>query len=228
MVITLDVVPGDPLPYTLDPVERTAIRLPRGSGGVVRWNTGATAYMTTPNGPATFVLAEPRYVQTLERANDLLAAAQQLTEAERAQLRELERTLNLAQGQGLQAQRAAIPSGVRPTIEDLGTRQFDTVKATGRRTTVIIPTDRVGNDRPIQIVDERWESPELHLTVYSRYADPRTGVIEYRLTNITRAEPAADLFQVPADYTVIEGGRGARTGGARGDGGRAGRGGRQQ
>ena len=101
-------------------------------------------------------------------------------------------------------------------VEQLGTRQIEGVKATGRRTTVIIPTDRVGNDRAMQITDERWESPELSLVVYSRYSDPRTGVIEYKLTTIRRSEPAADLFQVPSDYTVIEGGRGR---GGRGAGG---------
>ena len=132
-----------------------------------------------------------------------------MTEAERAQLRELERALNVAQSQGLQTAQASIPGGVKPMVEQLGTRQIEGVKATGRKTTVIIPTDRVGNDRPMQISDERWESPELGLVVYSRYSDPRTGVIEYKLTSIRRAEPAADLFQVPSDYTVIEsGGRG--------------------
>ena len=47
----------------------------------------------------------------------------------------------------------------------------------------------------------------------------RTGVVEYRLTNISRAEPPADLFMLPSDYTVNEPaagsrGRGAREGGA--------------
>jgi hypothetical protein len=67
-----------------------------------------------------------------------------------------------------------------------------------------IPQGRVGNDRPIQITDERWESPELGLLVSSRYSDPRTGVVEYRLTNISRTEPRADLFSVPSDYTVVQ------------------------
>jgi hypothetical protein len=205
-VITFDSVPGDPQPFSLDPVGRTARRVARGSlgnawFGAVRLNTGLTIAGGDPN------------VRTLERAVDLLAATQQLTEAERAQLRELERSLNVAQSQGLQLTAASIPGGLKPILEQLGTRQIEGVKATGRKTTVIIPTDRVGNDRPMQITDERWESPELSLVVYSRYSDPRTGVIEYKLTNIRRAEPAADLFQVPSDYTVIEGGRGGRRGG---------------
>jgi hypothetical protein len=107
----------------------------------------------------------------------------------------------------------------RATAEQLGTRQFDGVKAVGRKTTSVIPIGEIGNDRPIEITDERWESTELRMLVYSRTSDPRTGVVEYRLTNINRSEPPADLFTIPADYTVVEpvepgargaGGRGAR------------------
>ena len=74
-----------------------------------------------------------------------------------------------------------------------------------------------------------WESPELNMLISSRFSDPRTGVVEYRLTNISRSEPRADLFSVPSDYTVIEsngGGRGGRAGGS-GDPAQPGQGGRQ-
>jgi hypothetical protein len=101
------------------------------------------------------------------------------------------------------------------------------VKATGRKTTLTIPTGEIGNDRPIEVTDERWESPELQVVVHSRHSDPRTGVVEYRLTNINRLEPPLDLFTVPPDYTIIEGGgRGVRTGGTGGRGAAAGPGAR--
>lgn len=106
--------------------------------------------------------------------------------------------------QGLTIPRRGVPNDLRPMEESLGTRQIEGVKATGRRTTTTIPQGRIGNDRPIQIVDEQWESPELQLLISTRYSDPRTGVVEYRLTNITRTEPRADLFTVPSDYTVIQ------------------------
>jgi hypothetical protein len=106
----------------------------------------------------------------------------------------------------------------RPTEESLGTRQIEGVKANGRKTTTIIPVGQIGNDRPIEITDERWESPELRMLVYSRNSDPRTGVVEFRLTNINRAEPPSDLFLVPPDYTILEGGGGGGRGGARGGG----------
>jgi hypothetical protein len=126
----------------------------------------------------------------------------------------------------LAAQRASIPADVRPTEEQLGTRQIEGIKATGRRTTTVIPAGRIGNDRPIQIIDEQWESPELNLLLSSRFSDPRTGVVEYRLTNISRTEPRADLFAVPAGYTEVAntpGGRGAPAAQPQGGGGRGGR-----
>jgi hypothetical protein len=105
----------------------------------------------------------------------------------------------------------------QPTEESLGTRQIEGLKAVGRKTTAIIPAGQIGNDRPIEITDERWESPELRMLIFSRSSDPRTGVVEYRLTNISRTEPPPDLFVVPSDYTITEAGLGGRgRGGARG------------
>jgi hypothetical protein len=89
--------------------------------------------------------------------------------------------------------------------EALGPRSIDGVMATGRKTITTIPTGQIGNDRPIEITDEQWESAELKVLVLSRHHDPRTGDVEYRLTNVSRAEPASYLFTVPSDYTVVDG-----------------------
>ena len=86
--------------------------------------------------------------------------------------------------------------------EDLGKQVVEGVEAEGTRTTRTIPAGEIGNEQPIQIVSERWFSPELQVTVMTRSSDPRSGETIYRLTNIVRAEPAATLFQVPADYAV--------------------------
>ena len=122
------------------------------------------------------------------------------------------------------AQTAAIPPDLKPTEEQLGTRQIEGVKATGRRATTVIPAGRIGNDRAIQVVEEQWESTELNMVVSSRFSDPRTGVVEYRLTNINRSEPRGDLFTVPADYTIVDAGYFDAVGGAAGRGGQRGRG----
>ncbi len=91
-----------------------------------------------------------------------------------------------------------------PTVEQLGTNNIEGVLAEGTRTTVTIPKGQVGNDQDLHVVSERWFSPELKMTVQSKHYDPRTGTTEYRLTQINRSEPAATLFQVPANYTVMD------------------------
>ena len=88
--------------------------------------------------------------------------------------------------------------------EALGKQSIEGVEAEGTRNTLEIPAGEVGNERPIEIVFERWYSPELQMVVMTRHADPRFGETTYRLTNINRSEPAHELFEVPADYTLQE------------------------
>jgi hypothetical protein len=203
-VVTLDSEPGDPRPYQLDAAARTARRVARGSAA-------------SPGGNVTMAV-------TLRATGGIGGGG---GGAIFNQFDQVDQPVNF---QGLIIPRRGIPADLRPTEEQLGARQMEGLKVTGRRTTVTIPTDRLGNDRPIQITDERWESPELGVVVYSRYSDPRTGVVEYRLTSVNRSEPRADLFAVPSDYTVVgQEGRGLRGGapppapeapGQRGAGGR--------
>ncbi len=40
---------------------------------------------------------------------------------------------------------------------------------------------------------------------YDRELCDFTLHVEYRLTNISRAEPASDLYTVPSDYTIVDG-----------------------
>jgi hypothetical protein len=89
--------------------------------------------------------------------------------------------------------------------EKLGTQVIEGLEATGTRTTVTIPAGSIGNERPIEVVSERWYSPELQAVVLSTHRDPRFGDNTYRLTGIQRVEPDKSLFEVPADYTVKEG-----------------------
>jgi hypothetical protein len=88
--------------------------------------------------------------------------------------------------------------------ESLGTQTIEGVAAEGTRITFTIAAGKIGNERPIVTVNERWYSQELQTLVMSKNSDPRTGETTYRLTNIDRSEPDPSLFQVPADYTVKE------------------------
>ena len=99
--------------------------------------------------------------------------------------------------------RAAKP-GPKPKTESLGKQMIEGVEAEGTRTTITIPAGEIGNERPIEIVSERWYSPELQTLVMSKHNDPFVGDSVYRLTNINRGEPARSLFEVPADYKIKE------------------------
>jgi hypothetical protein len=89
-------------------------------------------------------------------------------------------------------------------LHALGARTFDGVSASGMLTTNTIAVGQIGNDRPIEITDEQWTSPDLKVVMMSKHHDPRSGDVEYRLTNVVRGEPPADLFVVPSDYTTVD------------------------
>lgn len=97
------------------------------------------------------------------------------------------------------------------TTEDLGWKTIEGVTAQGTRTTETIPAGKIGNVLPINVVDEVWYSPDLHMNVETTHTDPRTGEVVYKLININRGEQPRSLFEPPADYTVT--GPGAGPGG---------------
>jgi hypothetical protein len=92
--------------------------------------------------------------------------------------------------------------GPAPKQEDLGTKIIEGVQAQGTRSTRTIAAGEIGNARPIEVVDERWYSPDLQLAVMTRHSDPREGETVFRLTNIQRIEQVHSLFEVPSDYTA--------------------------
>jgi hypothetical protein len=97
------------------------------------------------------------------------------------------------------------------TTESLGSRSIEGVMAEGTRTTSTIPAGAIGNLMPIEVVSERWYSRDLQMPVLISRKDPRSGDSVYRLRNIVKAEPPADLFTIPSDYEV----RGGQLGGFR-------------
>jgi hypothetical protein len=89
--------------------------------------------------------------------------------------------------------------------ESLGKQNIGGIEAEGTKTTVTIPAGEIGNERPIEIVSERWYSPELQIVVMTKHIDPRFGENTDRLANVDRTEPARSLFEVPAGYKIEEG-----------------------
>lgn len=92
--------------------------------------------------------------------------------------------------------------------ESLGTQTINGMLAEGTRTTRIIPAGEIGNEKPLQVVSERWYSSDLQIVLKSTRTDPRFGTTTYTVTNVQKTEPAATLFTVPADYAVKAGGPG--------------------
>ena len=89
-------------------------------------------------------------------------------------------------------------------VESLGVQTFEGVQAEVSRFTITIPAGVEGNDKPFEIVSERWYSPELQIVVMGKRSDPRMGEMVYRLANINRSEPARSLFEAPSDFNVTE------------------------
>jgi hypothetical protein len=89
--------------------------------------------------------------------------------------------------------------------ESLGSQTMEGMNVQGERRTHTIEAGEIGNDRPIQTIDEHWYSTELQLDVMSRHSDPRIGEQITRLVDVRRGEPDASLFQAPAGYTISEG-----------------------
>jgi len=88
------------------------------------------------------------------------------------------------------------------TKEDLGEQVVEGVMAKGTRTTIVIPAGAIGNEQPITVTSEEWFSPDLKVLVMTKHADPRSGETTYRLTDISRGEPDASLFDLPAGVTI--------------------------
>ncbi len=96
----------------------------------------------------------------------------------------------------------AIAATNSANTEQLGPIQMEGVVAQGTRTTTTIPAGQIGNERPINVVSERWYSPDLQMTVMTKVSDPRSGDTVYKLTNIVRVDQLRSLFEIPSDYTV--------------------------
>jgi len=87
--------------------------------------------------------------------------------------------------------------------EELGVESLNGTLATHTRDTLTIPQGQIGNNRDIHVVNERWYSDDLQMLVKTVNADPRFGENTYELVNISRDEPDASMFQIPADYKLM-------------------------
>jgi len=93
-----------------------------------------------------------------------------------------------------------LPDGM--TTEQLTAASWEGLKIEGTRTTFVIAANSIGNQRDIDVVNERWYSPELQTVVQTYRSDPRMGKATYKLVKLVRGEPGARLFEIPSGYTI--------------------------
>ena len=91
------------------------------------------------------------------------------------------------------------------TKEQLGTKTVNGVQAEGVRVTRTIPAGAIGNDKPIEVVTERWYSTDLQMVVMTTHTDPMMGTVSVKLASVVRGDPDPGLFQIPSDYKVETG-----------------------
>ena len=101
-----------------------------------------------------------------------------------------------------EGEQAAAPPA--PKKERLEAQLVEGLMAEGTRLTVTIPAGEFDNEQPMEITHEQWYSPELRMVVLLKHNDPRFGETLFRLTNITREEPAPELFAEPEGYRPVD------------------------
>ena len=97
------------------------------------------------------------------------------------------------------------PDNASVNREQLGTKTINGLQAEGTRVTRTIAAGTIGNDKPIQVVTERWMSSDLQLPLTTTHTDPMMGTATTNLTNINRTAPDPSLFQIPSDYKTETG-----------------------
>jgi hypothetical protein len=214
--------------YFLNPKTMTGQKLPMASGNfayirsdfspgtAVAGEATTFSIHTGGDGPATMTLNGTPLDEKLVAEAMAKAKANGSTQTFTYERREINTAVGSGSGTGVgvgvaTASAGGIVSGVPARVmlrksagEPLGKQTIEGVNAEGTREVSTIAAGTIGNDRPIQVSTESWYSAELQMNVMTKHSDPRTGDESFRLTNISRSEPAAYLFQAPAGYQINE------------------------
>ncbi len=92
----------------------------------------------------------------------------------------------------------------RTTVEWLGEDTIEGVWVEGTAYTTIYPANLFGNELPIVVQKTTWYAPDLQMVVRSDERDPRMGTVTYTTEILSLGEPEPALFEIPADYKIIE------------------------
>jgi hypothetical protein len=205
--------------YLLDPKTMTGQKLTMTGGSYTFMRSGSFGGTLSAPGPSSFTMTSSQDGPATITLNvngvplDEKAVAEALAKAKASgsaqnityERREVTATVSSGSGVGVWMAGGGVKVALKkPAGESLGKQTMEGVNAEGTRSVSTIEAGAIGNDRPIQISSESWYSADLQMVVMSKHSDPRTGDESFRLTNISRGEPAAYLFQLPAGYQITE------------------------
>jgi hypothetical protein len=184
--------------YVLDPATRTARK------SAVRVMLPTTQALTDEDKRKveTKIRAELEARGRVEGRVALVAPAEVPAQMASEEIRKRQVEAVVAAGGGRGVLQPVVRTGDVKNEESLGQKMIDGLLADGKRVTTVLPAGSIGNQQPITVLSEQWFAPDLEILVMTKHSDPRTGETIYSLSNITRGEPAANLFDVPADYTI--------------------------
>ncbi len=83
----------------------------------------------------------------------------------------------------------------------LGEKVINGVTASGTRVVRTIPSEVLGNEKPITSTLDRWVSPELGIPIQITQTSSIGGRMTLSLEQVARTEPDPALFAPPSDYT---------------------------
>lgn len=86
--------------------------------------------------------------------------------------------------------------------ETLGNDVLDGTDVTHTRETVTIQAGAIGNSQQLSITREFWYSPDLEINLAIVRKDPREGVQNIRVSELSRSEPDGSLFKIPPGFHV--------------------------
>jgi hypothetical protein len=195
--------------WMLNPKNQTARKLPMGNFAFTTARTPngevATYTLRTSSGP------EAGYKVTHDEVRVVEQKVAEIKHAEARMKADIETHVRaggtagvMVPGPPVELRRALTAQRLKVNTESLGKRMIEGINSEGTKHVSTTEAGAIGNDRPIQSVTERWFSPELQTVMLTRSTDPRTGEEVFKLINVSRSEPAAYLFQVPAGYQVLE------------------------
>jgi hypothetical protein len=100
---------------------------------------------------------------------------------------------------------------VQTKTETLPGRTIHGIYAVGTRTTQV-STPHDGHGPNVVNVQETWISPDLKMVVSSKdtSTDPDRDQITTEIRQLDRSEPNPALFEIPADYKIVEATTGSR------------------